>query len=559
MKKMSYLRSGRLFLKEKLEERKDVVFSETEKKFKTSVLISGVSSPVDVEINYTSIFDKYLQLNNCRIVYSSATIGKKRYDNLYDRLKEKFFNDETLFAPHKVDEGYVYGRHRAVDYYYSDFYRHVLIEKVDERNFELLAFESYFEDEQLFRQEYFYCKKLKKLFERVSLGPEKRSLPEEKWNDKDYAKFLETLPLTDDFCDNYAIDSENRFYRVYNVKDENNIRIFMFSNKNTSGKKTSIMTMRCRERIYSKTRGDYLSRHLYDMYTYRELVEKIKSDKLNIVEYKDEFTVPITTSNITIQSPRVMGEEVDALSKGTWVEISDGNIGVISGDLEGKYYPLILEGQFEAERVKEEKHIHNNLTTLENQFKKAKGNEMVSFKVYDRLHYVYGHGYVLGETPKFYLVKPLHKIGMNKAVLVQKRLILSLRDYHNTLEDAMKPIKEIYGHDDFIFVPKEDIQKINEEEQGSILEYYDEKELTLELKMIENLFHLGGLPVINHDYLMIKLNFYLENNSLAKIMKDFTDILKIKKNKSDNFDTFMSNFKKWTIKMDKVSNLKKTF
>lgn len=561
MKSMNYMESGRLMLKSELEKRKDVTFSATENKFKTSVLISGVSSLIEVEIGYHSIEDEYLQLNSYEIVYSNSNIGEKRQKAIEETICDKFYYEENLFAPLKNGTKYFYGKQRSFGNHY--FSKLVSLEILDSKDFELLATDKYLAEGLNYTQEYFYCKKKKQLFERVSEGLSKKTISYEQWNEKEPTQLLSKLPFRRDFCNSYAVDKEGKFYRVYDVEDENNIRIFQVLTEVEKSlieedKLTSyIATFRNRGREDIPYMGSQKPCEIGESLTYRELVGFINTTKTKEtnIDFENDFSVPLITSSITIHSLKVMGVETKEIPIRTWVKTQKDSYAIVSGQLEGKYYPLILEGEMTASPYSYKEYVHTKLEVIANPVVKHENPKLISFKVDHGYYRVHGHGYLFEETPNFYKIQPVHKIGDCKLDEIQKNTVPGISSIYSfsNKNKILDSISEIFGRNDFIFINKDDVLFLNEDEEEVIANFYKGNTDTA---AFEGILTLGKLPIINHDYVLTKLLSFLEFESFPKITEKLTNIFNEKIHLGK--DRLIIFLEEWFVKMEKIKNLKKT-
>lgn len=536
---LSFQYSGRLFLKSELEKRKDVIFSSEENSFRISTLIPRVAEMIDVTVHYDIFEDEYIQFLELKITYSSADMGPKRLEALDDIFKEKFHKNESLHAPLKVDNCFYYGFHKFFSN--SKPKKAIKVEIVDNKKFELLATDIYVEDGVEFQHDYFYCPERKKVFERALMGESKKPLSGEEWFEKFPQKTLHKLDFKDELNEEYAVDETGYLYRVYSVKNPNNIRIFSFIE---SGENIHLRTLRSKKRHY---RIAYNYNKKEKVMHYKEFLKK-KEDASSL-----EVKLPLKVDSVTIHSNRVIGNEVNEIPQGTWVKTVKGTYGIIGGNINCKAYPLVLEGDYRNKTYGHGDYIHDELEIVDEPILKYENEKPVTFKVAkSESNALFGFGYIFEETPNFYKVRPLDKKGSLKSNYIQN--VIYYAGDAKQVSEMERQTKEIHGQSNFIFVPKEDIVSLSEEKEADILDYY-QSPVSNEEKMFENILRISPLNVEDYDNILSGIHSYLKFEDPITVSNKVLEILL---EESSSNAKRIEKFNKLFEKNEKINNLKKT-
>lgn len=544
---MDYSKSGRLILKKELEKRNDIKFSSKEDSFKITALIPGVSELVEVKVFYNEFKGEYLQLTRSAITYSSANIGEKRSSTLNSILREKILENEKHFAPFKIDDGYVYSRHYSFRKF-SHPEKIQILKIINSKDLTLLADETFKDENGVeYLQEYFFNINTKKVYERAYFCDKKEYCYSHLWLKSKPEKLLQELPFYNDICDSYAIDEKNILYKVYDVQNENQIRIFAFDRRHDKTE-NSVRTIRSQlgeNEYHSYTEPE-------DTLTYREIMRGLTGEEL---PHKDKVKLPLKIANINIHSKRIIGSEIPSLDIGSWVKTKDDLYAMIGEELKGKTYPLIFDGQYYLDGFESKEYNHDELTVIDNQIIEHK-NEPVFFKLHDEGYFnVYAYGFLLAETPGFYKIKPLCKNMNGFSFDIQKEHIYDFAyNYSIKHEDIEKEMIKLHGTSDFVIVKKKDVTILEQDKKERVLEYFS-KPISEEEEMFKEILNMAGYRFYIVDYVIEGLNNLLQFKTLPSVTKDFVKFLN---QYHSNDKNFLESLEKWFLKMEKVINLKKT-
>lgn len=505
--------NGYLIKKDQLASRFNLVIDEDNEgnkldtgHFEAQISIKRVREPILVKVEFKMVLDKYIQLSDYSVTYTSNSLGEKLQQNLKRALRDELYNDEKMFAPREINKHILYGKQYTALNNVGYYSRRdaIAIEKIDASSLDLIAEHKH--ERTNWRGEgigeydnyhYFVDKKSKHLYFRHVENEHENRL--KLGNDSYVFQYL---------SDGHVVDENKYIYFKHDTKDKKNLRLFT---------------------MYTSYREKYfetLQRNTsYDEFkTYKEFLQLVKDSHSELYDdMPKDPTVPFTFSGITVYSEAVLGEDIPDYSVGTWVKNEKNELGKIVSKQGDVLLNVLWEGEYAPNR---DTTPYHKVTFSKNPYKKRKDKQLVAFQSIIDYDPFYGFGYITEESEKYYKIKPLTKMNDKKDLFeaLWRREIPSHR-YNSTLDKAKDMLKKIHGDDvEFLFSKKDDIFPMDDEEKEFVLEYFNDSKEYEEMEAFCNIFKWARSYGLSSEYFALRLLYFLPASNMVRITNKLYDI-----------------------------------